>query len=88
MHYLLIVVEEEEEESLEEIDESELPEVYIPPEPNSILTVMYSPTGNVWLTAAGYDAGYIYEYDFETKGPLLSMIVDNAEEIEIHSYHY
>ncbi|KAL0267585.1 UNVERIFIED_CONTAM: hypothetical protein PYX00_009818 [Menopon gallinae] len=78
----------DDEDFLQTISESELPEIYIPPVPNSILTAIYKPNGNFWLTVAGYDAGYIYEYNFSHKGPIRSVMMENADDVEIHAYHY
>lgn len=61
-----------------------LPEIYIPEVPNRVLTINYSRKGTIWLTMAGYDAGYIYEYPArgeERKEPIKNIFVDETAEI-------
>lgn len=46
----------------------------------------------IWLSMAGFDAGYIYEYIspevFEAIGeqPVKSTVIHDADDIEIRSY--
>lgn len=68
-------VEIDEELYLEDSDEDEEPpKIYIPPVPNPVLFAVYSPSENtVWASVDGYDAGYLYEYDFDVSKPINAM---------------
>ncbi|KYN22810.1 WD repeat-containing protein 52 [Trachymyrmex cornetzi] len=80
------------EEEFFDIEEKEpLPEVYIPKIPNKVLTAQYINRDIIWLSIAGFDAGYMYEYlspevteDIE-KEPIKSIAIYDADDIEIRS---
>lgn len=44
----------------------------------------------IWISMAGYDAGYIYEYQTEQTSeiPYRFKMVDDADDIEISTYVY
>lgn len=44
----------------------------------------------IWLSMAGFDAGYIYEYyiDQESEIPSNFQIIYNGDDIEINNYIY
>ncbi|KAJ8316119.1 hypothetical protein KUTeg_006133 [Tegillarca granosa] len=54
--------EEGEEDKEEEREEEWKP--FIPEEPSPILDGFYTEEGKFWLSMGGFDAGYIYEYQF------------------------
>ncbi|XP_022179157.1 uncharacterized protein LOC111039821 isoform X2 [Myzus persicae] len=55
-----------------EVDE-EPPKIYIPPSPNPVLFAIYTPSEKgIWVSIDGYDAGYLYEYDFNTSRPVMN----------------
>ncbi|XP_018302310.1 uncharacterized protein [Mycetomoellerius zeteki] len=80
------------EEAFFDIEEEEpLPEVYIPKIPNKILTAQYISRDIIWLSIAGFDAGYMYEYlspevtEDIGKEPTKSIAIYDADDIEIRS---
>lgn len=60
--------------------------LFIPPVPNPIIWLRYTVRDTIWVSMAGYDAGYIYELDFQAAEPVCSTIIADADDIEIHSY--
>ncbi|XP_019696509.1 uncharacterized protein LOC105182290 [Harpegnathos saltator] len=83
-----------EEELFADIEEEPLPEIYIPKIPNKILTAQYISRDIIWLSMAGFDAGYIYEYpspesveeDVIGKEPVRSTVIYDADDMEIRSW--
>ena len=69
-------------------DEEVLEPIHIPDPPNSILWIQVTNDNTLWLSVAGFDAGYIYEHSMED-GDLVSFtLIPEADDIEIHSYIY
>lgn len=69
--------------------EEELEPLHIPQPPNKILWMQITPDDTIWLSMAGYDAGYIYEYQMDQTTddvPYRFKMVDDADDIEISSY--
>jgi len=59
------------EDSAEEDEEP--PKIYIPPLPNPVLFAIYTPSEkSIWVSIDGYDAGYLYEYEFSTSRPAMN----------------
>jgi len=57
----------------EDSEENEPPKIIIPPLPNPVLFAIYTPSEKgIWVSIDGYDAGYLYEYDFNTSGPVIN----------------
>jgi hypothetical protein len=81
--------EVDEEEFLADSEEEEvLDPIHIPDPPNPILWIQYTRNDTLWLSLGGFDAGYIYEHRLED-GELLSYnLIQDADDIEIHSYAY
>lgn len=78
-----------EEVFLEDSESDEdLGSVYVPKTPNKVLWAQYTSNGTIWLSMGGYDAGYIYEYDFDLEGPINCTVIPRAENCEINSYIY
>ncbi|KAG5315180.1 CFA44 protein, partial [Acromyrmex insinuator] len=87
--------EEEKKEKIAKrhIEEKEepLPEIYIPKIPNKVLTAQYISQDIIWLSMAGFDAGYMYEYlspevtEDIGKEPIKSIPIYDADDIEIQS---
>uniref|UniRef100_A0A2S2P1G3 WD repeat-containing protein 52 n=2 Tax=Schizaphis graminum TaxID=13262 RepID=A0A2S2P1G3_SCHGA len=49
----------------------EPPRIFIPSLPNPVLFAIYTPSEKgIWVSIDGYDAGYLYEYDFNTSKPV------------------
>lgn len=73
------------------VDEEPLPEIYIPKVPNRILMVQYIRHDIIWLSMAGFDAGYMYEYpspettEIIGKKPVRSTVIHDADDTEIRS---
>ncbi|XP_011056677.1 PREDICTED: cilia- and flagella-associated protein 44, partial [Acromyrmex echinatior] len=71
--------------------EEPLPEIYIPKIPNKVLTAQYISQDIIWLSMAGFDAGYMYEYlspevtEDIGKEPIKSIPIYDADDIEIQS---
>jgi cilia- and flagella-associated protein 44 len=82
-------LEVDEEEFLADSEEEEvLDPIYIPDPPNPILWIQFTRNDTLWLSLGGFDAGYIYEHRLED-GELLSYdLIQDADDIEIHSYAY
>lgn len=78
-------VEIDEELYLEDSDEDEEPpKIYIPPVPNPVLFAVYAPSENtVWTSVDGYDAGYLYEYDFDVPKPINAMAIRDKNNIPL-----
>lgn len=68
-----------------------MPEVYIPKIPNKVLMAQYISRDIIWLSMAGFDAGYMYEYpspeviESVGKEPIRSTLIHDADDIEIRS---
>nr|XP_029730533.1 LOW QUALITY PROTEIN: cilia- and flagella-associated protein 44-like [Aedes albopictus] len=69
-------------------DEEELEQLYIPKIPNAVLWVQYTEEDTLWLSMAGYDAGFVYEYEFDDEDPVSCTPVPGAEDTEITTYLY
>ncbi|KAH8293138.1 hypothetical protein KR044_006149, partial [Drosophila immigrans] len=69
-----------------EPDEEEEP-LHIPPVPNRIHWLRYTDRNTIWVSMAGYDAGYIYELEFDAPEPTYCTLIADADDIEIHCYH-
>lgn len=69
-------------------DEEELEPLFIPKIPNKILWLQYTSKGTIWLSMAGYDAGYIYEYEFGKEDPVSCTMIPDGDDIEIHCFTY
>ncbi|XP_036151277.1 cilia- and flagella-associated protein 44 [Monomorium pharaonis] len=72
-------------------EEKPLPEIYIPKIPNKVLMAQYISRDIIWLSMAGFDAGYMYEYSSpevtEVIGeePIKSTMIHDADDVEIRS---
>ncbi|XP_046388185.1 cilia- and flagella-associated protein 44 [Ischnura elegans] len=67
-------------------EEEELEPLYIPEKPNPILFGFYTESETVRLSLGGYDAGYLYEYDFENPDPISHPVITGDENSEVHCY--
>lgn len=65
--------------------EEELEPIFIPPVPNRVLWLMYTENHSFLLSMGGYDAGYLYEYNF-TKGAVKCTLVKGGHDLEINVY--
>lgn len=71
--------------------EEQLPDIYIPKIPNKVLIAQYISDDIIWLSMAGFDAGYMYEYPCPTdtkiieKEPIRSTVIYDADDTEIGS---
>ncbi|XP_062127425.1 cilia- and flagella-associated protein 44 [Drosophila sulfurigaster albostrigata] len=68
-----------------EPDEEEEP-LHVPSIPNRIIWLRYTERNTIWVSMAGYDAGYIYELEFDVPEPSFCTLITDADDIEIHSY--
>lgn len=80
----------DEELYFEDSDEDEEPpKIFIPPIPNTILFAIYTPSEKTLLVALdGYDAGYLYEYDFNVLKPINSTMVPDKDNIPLTAIKY
>ncbi|XP_046415054.1 cilia- and flagella-associated protein 44 [Neodiprion fabricii] len=72
-------------------DDPPYPDIHIPEVPNKVLFANYTVGNTIWLSMAGFDAGYIYEYPLPTTGtnvcePCKSTMVFDGDDTEISSY--
>ena len=49
---------------------------------------MYTPRNTIWISVAGYDAGFIYEYIMGKEEPVKCTPVKDAYDITINTYLY
>ncbi|XP_034669320.1 cilia- and flagella-associated protein 44 [Drosophila subobscura] len=68
-----------------EPDEEEEP-LHIPTVPSAIIWLRYTIRDTIWVSMSGYDAGYIYELEFGAAEPTYSTMIEDADDLEIHSY--
>lgn len=79
-------IKEVEEDAVGEFDEElyfkdsdedeEPPKVFVPQPPSPVLFAIYTPTEQtLWVSIGGYDAGYLYEYDFNTPKPISATMI-------------
>ncbi|XP_031340937.1 cilia- and flagella-associated protein 44-like [Photinus pyralis] len=75
-----------EDSSTEEILES----LFIPEVPNNILWLQVTDDDTIWLSVAGYDAGYIYEYDIDqtSEVPKRFQLIYDGVDMMINNYIY
>lgn len=78
-------VEIDEELYFEDSDEEEEPpDIYIPPIPSPVLFAIYTPLENtIWASIDGYDAGYLYEYDFNISRPVNATLIPAKDNIPL-----
>ncbi|MGH0133873.1 UNVERIFIED_CONTAM: hypothetical protein FKN15_014436 [Acipenser sinensis] len=63
-------ITEEELQEEPELEEEELPALYIPEKPSPIYCGFYSSPGEFWLSLGDYDSGFLYHCRFsEQQGP-------------------
>lgn len=73
------------------VEEEPLPEIHIPKIPSRILMARYITHDTIWLSMAGFDAGYMYEYpspgvvEIIGKEPVRSTVIYDADDTEIRS---
>uniref|UniRef100_A0A1B6CQQ9 Uncharacterized protein n=2 Tax=Clastoptera arizonana TaxID=38151 RepID=A0A1B6CQQ9_9HEMI len=63
-----------------------LPPLFYPEKIAPILFAKYTPQKTIWVSPAGYDAGYVYEYVFGQKEPVRCTLISGAQDLEIHSF--
>lgn len=68
--------------------EEELEPIYVPPIPNSVLWLQYTSENTIWLSMGEFDAGYIYEFQFDSDEPMRCTPIQDAEDLELNSYLY
>ncbi|XP_069678702.1 cilia- and flagella-associated protein 44 [Periplaneta americana] len=68
--------------------EEELEPLYFPEVPNPILFGLYTPKDTIWLSLAGYDAGYMYEFEMDKEEPVCCTMIAEADDVEIYCYLY
>ncbi|VVC33540.1 WD40/YVTN repeat-like-containing domain,WD40 repeat,WD40-repeat-containing domain [Cinara cedri] len=52
----------------------EIPKLSVPAVSNAVLFAIYSPSEkSLWVSIDGHGAGYLYEYDFNSSGPINSI---------------
>lgn len=56
--------------------DDEPPQVFVPLTSNPVLFAIYTPSEKtLWVSIDGYDAGYLYEYDFDASGPISAIAI-------------
>lgn len=79
-------IEIDEELFLEDSDDDTigLPNIFIPPIPNPVLFAIYTPLKQtIWVSIDGYDAGYLYEYDFNNSMPIKSIAIPDKNNTSL-----
>lgn len=74
--------------SSEPEDEDELEPLIEPTELGAVLWVRYLDDDTVQLSVAGYDAGYLYTYQFGREDPVQSIAVPDNDDLEVSSFVY
>jgi hypothetical protein len=62
--------------------------LFCPEVPNPILFGLYTPKDTIWLSIAGYGAGYMNEFVMNKEEPVKYTMIASADDIEIYSYLY
>lgn len=58
--------------------------ICVSPTSNTILFAIYTPSGKtLWVSIDEYDKSCLYEYDFNTSGPINIMIIPNKNNIPL-----
>jgi hypothetical protein len=68
--------------------QEELKTLFCPEVPNPVLFGLYTPKDTIWLSIAGYDAGYMYEFFMNKEEPVQHTKIAGADDTEIYSYLY
>lgn len=56
--------------------DDESSQVFVPLISNPVLFAIYTPSEKtLWVSIDGYDAGYLYEYDFNASGPISAIAI-------------
>lgn len=56
----------------------------ISPIPNPVLFAIYTPSEKtIWVSIDGYDAGFLYEYDFNSTGPISVIKIPDKNNIPL-----
>ncbi|XP_066257532.1 cilia- and flagella-associated protein 44 [Euwallacea similis] len=71
-------------------NDEELEPLFYPKEANRIIWLKYTSNNTIWLSMAGYDAGYIYEYYIDQKDtvPVRFRLLEGADDMEVSTYVY
>lgn len=58
---------------------------YVPPTPNPVLFAVYGPPPgtDVWTSLDGYDAGYLYTYEFGVDRPVVAAAVPGKNDVPL-----
>lgn len=74
-----IDVDVDEELYFKDSDEDEAPpNMFIPEITNPVIFAIYTPSEkSLWVSIDGYDAGYLYEYDFNVSTPINAIMIPN-----------
>lgn len=62
--------------------------MFCPEMPNRIQFGLYAPQNTIWLSIAGYDAGYMYAFVMDKEDPLQYTMIADSDDIKICSYLY
>lgn len=75
-------MEIDEELYFKDSDEDEAPpKIFIPKISNTVLFAVYTPSEkSVWVSIDGYDAGYLYEYDFNVATPINATMIPDKND--------
>jgi len=74
-----------EDASVEDCSEDkEPPEIDMPSTPNPVLFAIYTPSERtLWVSVDGYDAGLLYEYDFDSPEPINATMIPDKNNISL-----
>lgn len=65
-------------------DDEEPPKLYVPPVPNPTVFAVYTPSEKtLWVSVDGYDAGYLYEYDFDAPEPITATKIPDKNDVPL-----
>lgn len=79
-----LAVEIDKELYFKDSDDDEPSKIFIPPIRNPVLFAIYTPSEKtLWVSIDGYDAGFLYEYDFNSIGPINTIMIPDKNNISL-----
>lgn len=65
-------------------EDEEPPKIDIPSTPNPVLFAIYTPSERtLWISIDGHDAGFLYEYDFDSPEPINATMIPDKNNTSL-----